>query len=220
MPLAEKIGPLPVYAYVGIGVLGVLIYHRYHSASGASNAVSDTADTSGDSSLAYGGTTSGTGTVNIPGQYSAPVPDSVSYASNQEWAIGAADYLTGLGNSPQDVNAAINSYVSGQPLITSARNLVSQAIEHLGNAPDGPINLISAVPAPPVTAPTPPKAPAVAVKKPTAQQIAANKAHATHVANMKAHPGKYGPLPSRSVPKGEKVRPIPNLTTTDIGGIG
>lgn len=157
-PLGEKIGPLPLYAYVGIGVVGILVYHKYHASAGANSttpANTDPAATDG-SAVSDSATNPATGTVGWNAQYSPPAAGGQSVTSNLEWSIAGADYLAGLGTSPQLANSAVNAYINGQPTTPAQQSLIDQIIQYLGNAPEGVIGFINSPVTPTTPVPTPP----------------------------------------------------------------
>lgn len=141
-PLAEKVGPFPLFVYVGIGVVGILAYHHFHTP-----AVPASAQASTDSGATDQSSTPtidpGTGTVDWSPQFATPSQNAQSVSSNLEWGIAGADYLAGIGVSPQAANAAVNAYVNGQPTTAAQQGLIAQIIQYLGNAPEGVINFIN-----------------------------------------------------------------------------
>lgn len=158
-PLAEKVGPFPLYVYVGIGVVGILVYHKYHAtASGNSTAPADSAGGADAGDVSDATVDPTTGTVGWSAQYAPPAAGGQSITSNLEWSIAGADYLAGLGTSPQLANAAVNAYVNGDPTTPAQQSLIDQIIQYLGNAPEGVIGFVNSPTSPTTGVPVPPGA--------------------------------------------------------------
>lgn len=193
-PLAEKIGPLPLFAYVGIGVVGILVYHKYHASAGSNSTAPTGAGTTDASGVSDGAIDPSTGTVGWSAQFSPPPAGGQSITSNLEWSIAGADYLAGLGTSPQLANSAVNAYVNGEPTTPAQQSLIDQIIQYLGNAPEGVIGFINS----PVTPTTP--IPTPAVPSPRHNPSPARPPAPPVPGPMQGKPivGRtYGPIPAR-----------------------
>lgn len=140
-PLAEKVGPFPLFVYVGIGVVGILAYHKFHTPAPVSAQTATDAGSTDQSSS--GAIDPSTGTVGWTPQFATAPGSAQNVSSNLEWAIAGADYLAGIGVSPQAANAAVNAYVNGQATTPAQQSLIAQIIQYLGNAPEGVINFVN-----------------------------------------------------------------------------
>lgn len=152
--LTQKLGPLPVWAWLGAGAAIWWYLQRQQtaktSASQAANQQTDPAGNIGtiDPSTGYvygtpedlaalaannaGSTSTGTsaGTNATTG--------AQSYADNNSWGIAAVNYLVALGIDGTTANQAIQNYLSSQPLTTAEQGDVNLAIQHLGAPPSLP----------------------------------------------------------------------------------
>ena len=154
--LTEKIGPLPGYAYVAIGVGGVLWYRKNHGSPKARVLPSN----DGATNLGISPTPVDT----TGAAYSTPV-------DNNAWALEAAQHLgTTSAFSPGDISTALYNYLSGSGLSSAQQNIVNAAIGANGYPSGGLIPVVSAdVPTPTLAyaAPTPQNMPYIAPPTPT-----------------------------------------------------
>lgn len=115
--LTEKLGPLPGYAWVLLGVGGVFWYRKSHP----------------------GGSIRSSSVASPIANSSTPATDaSVSGATNNaQWASKAAQNLYGSSAySAPDITDALNSYLSGTSLTSGQQGIINAAIAGLGNQPD------------------------------------------------------------------------------------
>lgn len=145
--LTKKIGPLPGYAYVVIGVGGVLVYKRFRSSKAAPVASMDTGSTLG---------------VNT----SATPTDPLAPMDINAWALQAAQHLAQTTvNTPGDIATALSNYLSGYGLSNSQQSIVDQAI-HANGFPTGGL-----LPVNPQESPAPYVAPSTNTYTPPAQEV-------------------------------------------------
>ena len=114
--LTKKIGPLPGYAYVVIGV-GAVLYWKKRKGS-----------TPGVSVLS----TDSPGTIGVNPSAASPL-DGTLPLDNNAWALKAAQHL-GLTsvNTPGEISTALSNYVNGYGLTSAQQNIVDQAIHAQG----------------------------------------------------------------------------------------
>lgn len=159
--LTRKVGPLPVWAYGAVVVVGAWLWFYFKGGTGGDGgttpgagypdeSVSDGGiiDDSGDNSGLVGGGGNG--------------PPGSAIASNQAWYQLASSFLVGFGYDGVTVGNALTKYLIGEKLSTTERALVSQAIARYGLPPEGvpPSDggQIPTTPGPPGT-PVPPRIP-------------------------------------------------------------
>lgn len=149
--LSRRFGPLPLWAWVGVVVVGVIVWKivRDRQAASAStttasgtvgaadnasslfgsegfstNSAGEVIDNAtGDILGTFGGTTSGTG--------------SSGGSTFATWASNAQQALFNLGFNNASVDQALQDYSSGQPLPQSEYNIIESAIKLVGNPPSG-----------------------------------------------------------------------------------
>lgn len=119
--LTEKIGPLPGYAYVVIGVGGVFAFRKFRS---------------NDSSGGY-----------VPTSMAAaetPAPAMIAEAndqplpSNQQWALQAANHLKRTSVfKASDISTALYNYLTGSGLTEAQQNIVNAALSAVGFPSEG-----------------------------------------------------------------------------------
>lgn len=161
--LGNKLGPLPVYAWVGIGVAGVYGFVKFRS-RGTNAAASDSAtvsDTSSASAEQYGsadGSAGNAGNTSVVSSGTIPSDNPSTPTTNEEWSRIVSDWLISHGRNPADVQNAITSYLAGKPLTTIQQAIVNIAIQAYGVPPTGPIAVVAVPkPAPPAGGGTAPK---------------------------------------------------------------
>lgn len=165
--LSQKVGPLPLWAWLGAG--GVIFWYfqrQQKSSTSASTGKNQQTDPAGNvgsidpsTGYVYGtpedqaalaqqnagsastGTSSGTNATT----------GAQTYADNNTWGIAAINYLVGLGIDATTANQAIQQYLSSQSLTTAEQGDVNLAIQRLGPPPSlpGPVTTSP----PPVTTP-------------------------------------------------------------------
>jgi len=116
--LTEKLGPLPGYAWVAIGVGAVYWYRKNHPSTGASISTSPAATVDNSS-------TPVSSVTGLP-------------TTNSAWGSAAAQSLYGTSAaSPTDISTALENYLTGASLTSGQDAIVNQAIASLGNPPEG-----------------------------------------------------------------------------------
>lgn len=178
--LTRKVGPLPLIVWIGAFVaIYYYVHHRTGTKTAAGGAQTDPAGNTGTidpwTGYVYGtpqdqaglaaqqgggatGTTSGTGGSTVAGQY----------ATNDQWANAAINFLVGRSIDPVAANSAIEQYINGQPLTTDQQADVNLAIQAIGAPPQPPQP--GTAPPPIVTPPTP--GPVYAANPPTGLTVA------------------------------------------------
>lgn len=128
LDLTRKIGPLPLWAWLGIGAaIGYYIYKRNQTAQataaavagGSQQAAADTQTTLSPSGLTGGG----------PG---------MQYASNADWATAAADAAIQAGFNPTEVENAISNFLSGSTQDSQGEAILNWILQNFGSPPSGP----------------------------------------------------------------------------------
>lgn len=115
--LTEKLGPLPGYAWVLIGVGGVYWYRKSHPSTAAVTASTAAAPGSSSTTLAVD-------------------PNAVLPSDNANWAAQAASNLyASSAHSPDQISSALSNYLNGSTLSASDQAIISAAIAGLGNTP-------------------------------------------------------------------------------------
>lgn len=165
--LTQKVGPLPLYAWVGAFVLIWWYFQKKNTASTASgtapNQQTDPAGNVGSidpaTGYVYGSpedqaalasqNTGASGTSTNSGSSGSTVGGN--YPDNTSWGRAAINYLVGLGVDPSSANEAIQQYLASQPLTTAQQAEVNEAIQALGAPPSPPGP--TGTPPPPVVAP-------------------------------------------------------------------
>jgi hypothetical protein len=179
--LKEKAGPLPLWAWLAIGVAMVLYIREKQSGGslsslfgGSSSSASAVPNQQTDPAGNIGTIDPATGYVyGTPEDLAALAANNAgtssgtsggtgtvggSYADNNTWGVAAINYLVGLGIDPTTANEAIESFLASQPLTSVQQADVNLAIEGLG-APPQPPGPVGNTPAPTTTPPpatTPP----------------------------------------------------------------
>lgn len=151
--LNRKIGPLPVWAWTGIGTVTLIIIFRIRANRAATAAVTPSSDPNADDpSLSgdYGGSTDGTLT-NVG--TNGGVAPSTRATNNQEWQVQATDILVGMGHDPLEVQRALGDYLAGITLDFNEQRLVRIAVNTIGSPPE-PVPVANGPVAPPTTTPT------------------------------------------------------------------
>lgn len=128
LDLTRKIGPLPLWAWLGIGAaIGYYIYKRNQSAQataaavagGGQQAAADTQSTLSPSGLTGSG----------PG---------VQYASNADWATAASDAAINAGFNPSEVENAVSNYLDGSTQDSQGEAILNWILQNFGSPPSGP----------------------------------------------------------------------------------
>lgn len=171
--LGQKVGPLPLYAWVGAFIVIWWYFQKKGSASTPSGQATDPAGNTGtidpstgfvygspqdQAALAGQSVGAGGGDGSPTSGTSGPGGSTIggNYPDNQSWGRAAINYLVGLGVDPTASNEAIQQYLSSQSLTPSQQGEVNLAIQALG-APPTPPGPVGVTPPPVVTPPgTPP----------------------------------------------------------------
>lgn len=158
--LGNKLGPLPVYAWIGIGVAGVYGYSRFRSRGASSSASSDSpvSDTSSASAEQYGsvdGSAGNAGNTSVVSSGAIPSDTPSTPTTNEEWGRIVSDWLISHGRNPADVTNAISNYLAGKSLTTVQKAIVDIAIQAYGVPPTGAVPVISTPTPKPVPKPGP-----------------------------------------------------------------
>lgn len=157
----RRIGPLPLGAWVGAGVAGLVLAYVWNKRRGASEGTSagdetatnpQTADASAPAYLPTSfavagggpGATGSTGTTTTTAE-TVTGTTPAGYATNSEWRRAAVTALTAKGYSPIVADDALARYLESQDLTAQQSGLVGIALQTIGPAPDP----VPASPAPP-----------------------------------------------------------------------
>lgn len=150
---SQKIGPLPLGAWVAIagGGIGLYMLHRNKAAAAAAPASIDpTASIVG---------TGGAGAVSesyVPTTGGVTTTTPAKLTSNTQWGSQAFSWLAALGMNPTMADSAIRNYLDGRTLSVQENALISQVLGKYGTPPE---QLPAAPPVPVVTPISPPPAP-------------------------------------------------------------
>lgn len=144
--LTQKMGPLPTYAWIALGVGGYVVFAYLKGRMSTSTATAVTpaqsATTTGAASSSgsyYGVDSSG----NPIGQMTSTFSPQAGLAieSNEEWASQAATSLVDssaqYGWQPTEIETALNGYLEGLPLSGNGPAIVNTAIAEFGSPPQG-----------------------------------------------------------------------------------
>lgn len=151
--LKTKVGPLPIGVWVVVG-LGVFLYVQHQRSSAAAGAGSgqqiDSAGNVGiidpatgyvsgspQDTAALGQSAGGGGSTDTSGAGSGATTAG-QYATNDDWARAAVNYLVGLGVDPTVAGQAIQQYLASQTLTTTQQGDLNLAIQSLGAPPTLP----------------------------------------------------------------------------------
>lgn len=141
--LKQKFGPLPLYAWGGIGLAGILIYYAYenHAQAGASPVAPDAGVASSDTAPDVGGL-SNTGGGNPGINDGTPTSTDGPSSTNAEWETEGVAYLTSIGTAPIAAQRALELYLLGTGLLTWGQGqLVDKVIKKYGLPPEGTMSL-------------------------------------------------------------------------------
>lgn len=141
--MTSKIGPLPVWAWVGIPAAGYVLF-SYYRASQAPETVEppSVGGSAGTAEEDYGINTGGSylpsygaapnGTSNLP------VPTETPEFNNQSWFRTVSNWLIGEGVPSTDVVTALNAYLYGTPeeITATQGDALQRALMKYGAAPD------------------------------------------------------------------------------------
>jgi hypothetical protein len=181
----RKIGPLPVFGWVLIIGLAIVVarwYLQRGSSSAGTTTATDATDeadaSSGDSGDLtdsedpddtddVGGTDSSTGGV------TNSTASTITYSTDLQWSQAVARQLDADGYQPGVVDTSIASYLAGIPLTQQGYSLMEIALQEFGPAPSGDGSLTLATPTTTTTTPTP--APTTTTKTPTSTPVTTTK---------------------------------------------
>jgi len=127
--LTKKIGGLPGFAWVGIGVAAVFLYKKYKGGSSTS--------TTAAAPLADATTT--------PSDASSTPIQTLPLGSNALWAQTAANQLLATSSySPSDIQTALANYQSGNGLTSTQQTIIDSVLHSFGTPPEGVIPVYQA----------------------------------------------------------------------------
>lgn len=149
--LTKKAGPFPLWVYI-VGVGGAYWYlKKKQAASSSSGTTGQQTDSAGNVGVIDPDTGYVEGSVqddaalaamnNGPGATSTGSSGSTTagqYATNEDWARAAINYLVGIGVDPTSANAAITQFIGSQTLTSEQQGEVNLAIQALGAPPNPP----------------------------------------------------------------------------------
>jgi len=155
--LTRKVGPLPLFVWLGAGVVIWYVIESRKSASSSSSATAaanqqtDPAGNVGTIDPATGyvyGTpedlaalaanNSGTSS-STTGAATGATTGAQTYADNNAWGIAAVNYLVGLGIDATTANQAVQQYLASQPLTTAQQGDINLVLASpIGPPPDLP----------------------------------------------------------------------------------
>lgn len=136
--LHKKLGPFPVVAWGGIGVVAGYYVYRTRKAAGSGVRTGTDGGTGGDGTVAatgsgsYSPVGSGAGN-NSPGSGNG---GSSTFSDNQAWSTAAISYLVGSGYEGVLANQAVQSFLASYPLTSAQQSMVNLAIGKIGPPPE------------------------------------------------------------------------------------
>lgn len=139
--LTRKLGPLPVWGWCAIAIIGVLAYKHFHPSTDAvsatdskvDNAVTPDTAAATDTSLTTGSTpdNAGVGSYTNNTSNTQPTPET-----NAEWKAQALSLVGSLNTwGAYAINNALGAYLGGQPLDSTQLPIINQAIKMAGPPP-------------------------------------------------------------------------------------
>jgi hypothetical protein len=151
--LKQKIGPLPLWVWLGAGA-AIWWYFQRQQAGGSGSAVpnqqTDPAGNIGsidpatgyvygtpEDNAALAANNAGTSSPTT-GAGSGGTSGAQTYADNNTWGEAAINYLVGLGIDPTTANQAVTLYLASQSLTSAQQGDVNLAIQALGPPPSLP----------------------------------------------------------------------------------
>lgn len=155
--LKQKVGPLPLWVWLGAAAALWWYFQSQQSASNPSAVPNQQTDPAGNigtidpaTGYVYGTpedlaalTANNAGTSTTAGGTAGQnaTTGAQTYADNNTWGIAAVNYLVGLGIDATTANQAITLYLASQPLTSAQQGDVNLAIQSLGAPPSlpGPI---------------------------------------------------------------------------------
>jgi len=153
--LTQKLGPLPVVAWGGIGLVIFLLVQRQQkktTTAGAAGSGTDAAGNQGtldpatgfvygspeDLASLHGVLGGGASDNSGGGSGGGGGGGAKTYATNADWGRAAVNYLVGLGIDPTVATQAIGQYLASQTLDSTQQGNVNLAIQALGPPPQLP----------------------------------------------------------------------------------
>lgn len=147
---SKKVGGIPLPVFIGAGILLYLYLRKKNAGSGASSSTSQTdpagnvgtidpatgyVEGSSEDTAALAANNNGSGSTDSSSNNSTTAGQ---YATNEDWARAAINFLVGIGVDATSANSAITQYVDSQTLTTEQQGDVNLAIQALGSPPDPP----------------------------------------------------------------------------------
>ena len=127
--LTEKVGGLPGFAWVGIGLVGYLLYKKYKGGSSAPTTSTSVTDPGASAPMATNTATD---------QYGNTV--SLPLGTNSSWASTAANQLMSTGSySATDIQTALSNYLTGNGLTSTQQSIIDSVLHTFGTPPEGVI---------------------------------------------------------------------------------
>ena len=123
--LTEKVGGLPGFAWVGIGLGGYLLYRKFKPSAPVAAASVDTTSAPIPAST-------------VTDKYGNIV--SAPLGTNSAWASTAANQLMSTGSyTASDIQTALANYLSGNGVSALQQGIVNAALNTFGTPPEGVI---------------------------------------------------------------------------------
>jgi hypothetical protein len=215
--LTEKVGPLPIWAWMGAAG-AIYLYLKKKNAAAAMTPTaltpSGTVGTTGgigSSDMSGGGGGGSTGDTGSSGGTVAG-----QYATNDAWGRAAVNYLVGIGVDPTSANSAITQFLASQQLSTDQQGQVNLAIQALGAPPTLP----TPGTAPPPVSSAPGTGTVYASNPPTGLAVTAKDWHsATLVWNKATNANSYSVTWSPPGANGSQYSVNGTDSTVDIQGL-
>lgn len=206
--LKEKLGPLPMAAWIALGVAGALAWMRWgRKADGTVTGPLDALITSGQQPPAEIPPTIPVPEPPLGGNpFVGPLPGQPDIFSNQEWGAVSADWLLSQGRDPVAVTRSLNAYLAGQPVLPGDVSLVEAALRQFGVPPDGAPPLSIALPPGPTPTPTPATPRYWTAPNRTTDHWVAKNITKTTVGHFQALNGWQGRPRDSTIRKGQRVR--------------
>lgn len=156
-PLTREVGPLPVWAWLAAGLLGIglgVALRRRSSTSTSTSSSTGSGPAGVDGAAVYPIGSVG-GAVTLPNYAPAETAtEAPGIESNHEWRARALKLLIARGFDPFTADQALAGYLDGRPPTAETAEAIDIALSEVGLPPSAPTIVPSATPAAPAETPS------------------------------------------------------------------
>jgi hypothetical protein len=139
--LMQKVGPLPMFVWLGFGLVVWYYIQNKNKASSTATTTSAIDPSTGvpysQEIGAYGQQVSDLQS-QVDGTPGSQSTTAGQYQDNSSWSVAAINYLVAQGVDPTQANQAVEQFLSGQTLTTQQQADVNLAIQGIGAPPSPP----------------------------------------------------------------------------------